>query len=450
MVKNLAANAGKFCKRIIHVSLRKYKLVLTRVVKKKVNKSKSHKSSGNIKIRTKSIYSINIRQYNANIKHNTRYIRGKKYGWIKSIYNVHIGKCNIVRVCKKPVWRAGKPWVHKQYRKCTVSIRKQKATGRTHVGRARSKSARKYKNIKRHTCVTVNMYRVVYIRLSNIYETVNSNSVYKMYQNLVTEYTVGNIRKVMYSRRSRINIEKDRRLVRCVNISIIKCTPMVTVVSTHRSVYVTEMASNGTKYFSVSLKMDPRIAEELDKDMDTDTHKTVVTHGKKCYHMFSGELMRNPGANYTNLLHICLPEKLSASCSRCYRPYVNKCVVLSVNIVPISSNHNLLLCLVDNDNMFVNLTIYLYACSCAYQYRVVYIVNIVNEPHHKFSRTVRNIIYVYSITSRLYKVSKVHSISTHKADGDSSRTCRVLPSILGKTLKGINLTVSKTNSRYGE
>ncbi len=181
--------------------------------------------------------------------------------------------------------------------------------------------------------------------------------------------------------------------------------------------------------------------------MDTDTHKTVVTHGKNCSHMFSGELMRNPGVNHIQLIHTCLPDKLSASCSICCRPYVNKCVVLSINNVPNSSNHISLLCLVDIDNMFVNLTIYLYTCSCAYQYGVVYTVNL---PHHKSSRTARNIIYVYSTTSRLYIVSNVHSISTHNADGDSSHTCRVLPSILGKTLKGINLTVSKSNSRYGE
>ena len=157
--------------------------------------------------------------------------------------------------------------------------------------------------------------------------------------------------------------------------------------------------------------------------------------------------MINPGVNHNQLINNYLLFKLSNSCYICCRPYVNKCVVLSIKNVPTSSNHILVLCLVDIDNMFVNLKICLYTYSCAYQYRVVYTVN---TPHHKSSRTARNIVYVYSTTSRLYKVSTVHNISTHNVVGDSSHTCRILPSMLGKTLKGINLTVSKSNSRYGE
>jgi hypothetical protein len=447
VVKNLAANAGKFCKRIIHVSLRKCKLVLLKGTKKKVNKSKSHNRSVKIKIRIKSIYSINIRSYIANITHNTRYNRGKKYGRVRSIYKVHIGKCNIGHVCKKPVWRAGKLWVYKQYGKCTVSIHKQKATGKSHASCARSKSVRKSKYNKKCTYVTVNICKVVYSRLSKIYAINVSNCEYNTYQNRVTEYTDANKWKVEYSLRSRINVEKDRRRVRYVNISIIKGILMVTVRSIYRSVYVTRMVNNGKTHFSVSLKMDPRTAEELDKDMDTDTHKTVVTHGKNCSRMFSGDLTKNPGVNYISLIHTRLQDKLSVSRSICYRPFANPCDVLSINNEPIYSNPSSLLCLVDNDTMSANLTLYPYTCLCAYQYGVIYTVNV---PHQNPSISGKNIIYVYSTTPRLYKASNVHSTNFHTADGDISHTCRIMPSILGQTRKGINYTVSKSNSWYGE
>jgi hypothetical protein len=388
VVKNLAANAGKFCKRVIHVSLRKYKLVLTKVVKEKVNKSERYKRNGNAKIRIKSIQSINIIQNKTNITNNTRCNGGKKYGWIRSKYKVHIGTGSDVDVCKKPVWRAGKPWVHKQYGKCTVSIRKQKSTGKTHVGCARNKSARKTMNNKKRTYVTVNVCRMVYSRTSKTYDRNISNCVYNMYRYQVTEYNVVNIRKVMYSRRSRTNVEKEVQIVICVNIGIRKCTIMVTVQNTYRSIHVTETANNGTTNFPVLLKMDPRTVEEQDKDMDTDTHKTVAAHGKNYSHMFSGDLMRNPDVNHNQLINNCLLFMLSNSCCR---PYVNKCVVLSIKNVPTSSNHILVLCLVDIDNMFVILKICLYTYSCAYQYRVVYTVN---TPLHKSSRTARNIVYV--------------------------------------------------------
>ncbi len=229
MVKNLAAIAGKFCKRIIHVSLRRCKLVSLKVMKKKVNKSKSHKRSGKIKIRKKSMYSTNIRTYISNITHNIRYSIGKKYGWVSSIYNVHTSKCNIGHVCKKPVWRAGKLRVYKQYGKCTVSIRKQKDTGKTLVSCARIKSARKSKYNTKHTCETVNICKVVYSRLSKIYIINVSNCEYITYQNRVTEYTGANKRKVVYIRRSKIYVKKDRRPVRCEIINTKKCILMVTV-----------------------------------------------------------------------------------------------------------------------------------------------------------------------------------------------------------------------------
>ena len=181
--------------------------------------------------------------------------------------------------------------------------------------------------------------------------------------------------------------------------------------------------------------------------MDTDTPKTVVTHGKNCSHVFSGELTEHPGINHMSLIHIRLSDKLSVSHSICYRPCFNPCDVLSINNVPIYSKPSPLLCLVDNDIMFVNLSIYLYICLYAYQYGVIYTVNV---PHLKPSRTVSHKTYVNSITPRLYKVPNVHSNIIHNADGDRSHTCRVMPTILGQTRKGINHTVSKSNSRYGE
>jgi hypothetical protein len=222
---------------------------------------------------------------------------------------------------------------------------------------------------------------------------------------------------------------------------------MVTVRSIYRSVYVTRRVSNEKIHFSVILKMDPRIAEELDKDMDTDTPKTGVTHGKNCSHVFSGELTEHPGANHMSSIHIRLSDKLSVSRSICYCPCFNPCDVLSIKNVPIYSKPSPLLGLVDNDIMFVNLSIYLYICLCAYKYGVVYTVNV---PHLKLSRTVSHKTYVNSTNPRLYKVPNVHSTSIHNADGDRSHTCRVLPFILGQTRKRINHTFSKSNSRYGE
>ena len=447
MVKNLAANAGKFCTRVIHVSLRRYKLGLTRVVKEKVNKFEKYKRNGNVKIRIKSIQGINIIQNKANITNKTRCNGGKKYGCIRSKYKVHIGTGNNVYVCKEPVWRAGRPRVHKQYGKCTVSIRKQMSTGKNHVSFARNKSARKTLNNKNRTYVTVNVCRMVYSRTCITYNINISNCVYNVHRNQVTEYNVANIRKVMYSRQIWSNIEKDVQIIICVNIGIRECTIMVTVQNTYSSLYVTETASNGTANLPVLLKMDPRTVEEQDKDMDTDTHKTVVAHGKNYSLMFSGDLMINSGGNPNQLLNNCLLFKLSNSCYICCRPSVNKCVVISRKNALTSSNHIIVLCIVDIKNMFVNLEIGHYTHSCANRYRVVCTAN---TPHHIYSRTARNIVYVYSTTSRLHKVSMLHNSNIHKVDGDSSHTRRTLPCIPGKTRKGISLTVSKSNSRYGE
>jgi hypothetical protein len=456
VVKNLAAIAGKFCKRIIHVSLRRCNMVLLKVMKNKENKSKSHKRSGKIKIRKKAMYSTNIGKYTTNITHNIRYNMEKKYGWVSSIYNVHTSKCNNGYVCKKPVWRAGKLRVYKQYGKCTVSIRKQKATGKTLVSCARIKRAIKCKYNTKHTCETeytvANKCKVVYSRLSKIYVINVINCKYNTYHNRVTEYTGANKCKMVYSRLSKIYVKKDRRSVRCEIIYKKKCILMVTIRRTYRAVYETRWVksvrvSNVKIYFSVFLIMDPRIAEELDKDMDTDTPKMSVTHGKNCSRVFSGELTEHPGANHMSSIHIRLSDTLSVSRFICCRPCFNPCDVLSIKNVTNYSKPSPLLRLVDNIIMFVNLSIYLYICICAYQYGVICTVNV---PQHKLSKTVSQKTYVNSTTPRLYKVPNVHSTSIYNADGDRSHTCRVLPIILRQTRKGTNHTFSKSSSRYGE
>jgi hypothetical protein len=77
VVKNLAATASKFGKRIIYVSLRRCNMVILNVMKRKVNKSKSYKRSGKTEIRKKALYSTN---------------HGKKYYKYNTEYTVQYGK----------------------------------------------------------------------------------------------------------------------------------------------------------------------------------------------------------------------------------------------------------------------------------------------------------------------------------------------------------------------
>jgi hypothetical protein len=380
----------------------------------------------------------------------------KMNGWVSSIYNIHTSKCKSGCVCGKPVCRAGKPRVYKQYGKCTVSIRKHKATGKTHDSCARIKRVIKCKYNTNHTCVTeytvANKCKVVYIRLSKIYVKNVINRKYNTYHNRVTEYNDANKGKVVYSRLSKSYVKKDRRSVRCESIYKKRCILMVTIRRIYKAVYEERKVkpvrvSNVKIHFSVFLKMDPRIAEELDKDMDTDIPKTVETHGKKCSRVILGELTEHPGANHMPSIHIRLLTKISVSLFICYRPCFNPCDVLSIKSVPNYSKPSPIICLVDIDIMFDNLSIYLYICICSYQYGVVCTAN---APQHKPSKTVSQKPYVSSTTSHLYKVPNEHVNSIYNADGDRSHTCRVLPIILGPTRKGIKHTFSKSSSRYGE
>jgi hypothetical protein len=218
-----------------------------------------------------AMYGTDDRKNTKNIIHNIRYSTKKPYGMVNNKYKVHTSKCRSGCVCEKLVWRAGKPSVHKQYGSCTVSIRKQKAKEKT-----------------RDSCARVN--RVI-------------NRKYNTNHTCVTEYTVANKCKMVFSRWSKIYVKNDRRSVRCKSIYNKRVEKRCTLVATIRRIYITVYkkrrvksvrVSNVKIYFSVFVKMDPRIVEELDRDMDTDIPKTAETHGKKCPRAITGELTEHP------------------------------------------------------------------------------------------------------------------------------------------------------------
>jgi hypothetical protein len=383
-----------------------------------------------------------------NIIHNIRYSTKKAYSIVNNIYKVHTSKRRNGCVCEELVWRAGKPSVHKQYGKCTVSIRKQEAKGKTCDSCARVNHVINHKCNTNHTCVT--------------------------------EYGVANKCKKVCSRQSKINGKNDGRSLSCKSIHNKRVEKRYTVVVTICRLYTSEyekrrvksvLVSNVKIYLSVFVKMDPRILEELDRDMDTDFPKTAETHGKKCPCAIAGELTEQPVVNPMSSINVFLLTNMSAGppighCP-CINPYDVTCICIPLIRLPdadsllvkslihlclcsyqygvicycpclntyskmytVKSNvlPSPLICLHEIDTMFVNPLAHLCTCPCSHQYGVICTVN---EPQQEPSKIISHKTYVSSTTSRLYTVVKQHKNIRHTAYGDRPYICKPLPNILG-------------------
>jgi hypothetical protein len=230
-------------------------MVKIKVTQYNVTKSKSYIRSSKTNIINKGMYGKECEEDKNNVIYKTQYKTKKSY----SI--VHTAKSRQGCVWEKLVWRAGKTSVHKQYGKCTVSIRQQKANETSCDSCAREKRIISRKYSRKYNCVkeyiVTNKCGKVCRRQCSLYGKIIRQRIKdKVIKNKKVEEKCA-LMKIAFRRRKYIRGSAKRSVRSVIVINGKICLPVVD-------------------------KMDPSVLEELDRAMDTDFPKTTEAHGKKC------------------------------------------------------------------------------------------------------------------------------------------------------------------------